>query len=83
MIHRVHSYPRRVAYDDLFRETGGPFLPRTTLGDMFPGNMGRLQFVRIMLRLLHPGLDEWPWDRPLEIDLLEKIKDALERDQKG
>lgn len=67
----------------IFPEHGLPVFPgQTTLADLFPGNMGRLQFVRVMLRLFHPGLDEWPWDKPLPADLLAKITAAITSDGK-
>lgn len=68
--------------NELFPSSGGRYLPGTTLGDLFPGNTGRLHFVRIMLRLMHPGLDEWPWDKPLDMELLAKIQTAIEQDEK-
>jgi hypothetical protein len=69
---------------NLFPNRGAPKVPgQTTLSDLFPGNMGRLQFVRVMLRLFHPGLDEFPWDEPLPAELLEKISSAIEDDERG
>jgi hypothetical protein len=68
--------------NELFPSSGAGYQPGTTLRDLFPGNSGRLHFVRIMLRLMHPGLDSFPWDQPLDMELLAKIQTAIEQDEK-
>jgi hypothetical protein len=54
-----------------------------TLDELFPGKMGRLQFVRIMLRLRIPGLHEIRGDQRLDPKLLATLRRAIEEEELG
>ncbi|MBI4816743.1 MAG: hypothetical protein HY791_10820 [Deltaproteobacteria bacterium] len=55
----------------------------TTLEELFPGRLGRLQMVRIMLRLREVGLDKYPRDQPLPPDLLGRLRRAIREDEEA
>jgi hypothetical protein len=55
----------------------------TTLNQLFPGNLGRLKLLRVMLRL---GLDDLPKmnpNTPLEPMLEARIRQALREVEQG
>ncbi len=67
----MHSTPRRTVPG------------RTTLTDLFPTNSKRMQFVRVMLRLMDPELHKMDWNQPLKRDMLEKLEAAIREDDRA
>lgn len=56
---------------------------KTTLTDLFPSNSKRMQYVRVMLKLMDPALHKLPWDQPLERAMLTKLQNAIQQDDRG
>jgi hypothetical protein len=54
-----------------------------TLNELFPGQAGRLQLIRVMLSLRMPQLQRTPRDEELDKDTERKLRDALQRVQRG
>lgn len=53
----------------------------TTLAELFPGNLGRLQFVRVLLRSQAEGLGDHPWEEPLPPHLLDAVRKGIQEDE--
>ncbi len=56
---------------------------RTTLTDLFPTNSKRMQFVRVMLRLMDPDLHKMDWNTPLKRDMVDKLETAIRADERA
>ena len=54
-----------------------------TLKELFPGNNGRLLMLRVMLHLRMPELMKLNAERPLNDELSQKLRDAIEVVKKG
>lgn len=54
-----------------------------TLNDLFPGQAGRLQLIRVMLMLRRPDLKSLARDRELPAELETQLKLALDRVRRG
>jgi len=54
-----------------------------TIGEMFPGNMGRVRLTRVALKLRMPTLLQTPPDQALDAALLTKLTLCLAEVQKG
>ena len=52
-----------------------------TLAELFPGNLGRLQFVRVLMRTRLMQLNKTPWEQPLSADLLAKLHAGIREDE--
>ncbi|MBI2377942.1 MAG: hypothetical protein HYV07_28320 [Deltaproteobacteria bacterium] len=57
----------------------GDFAPRT-LDELFPGRLGRLQFVRVMLKLRDVGLETFPRNQALPAELMARVRAAIRED---
>jgi len=55
----------------------------TTLKELFPGNMGRLRFIRVMLRARIPQLAKHDWETPLTPELLERVRAGIAQDERN
>lgn len=55
----------------------------TTIGDVFPGNMGRLMLTRVALRLRMPELMKLSPSHCLESALLARLQTTLVEVKKG
>jgi len=54
-----------------------------TLDDFFPGNMGRMLLIRVMLRLRRPDLAKMNKKSRLDDSLIKQIKNAIYDVNKG
>ena len=54
-----------------------------TLDEFFPGNMGRMLLIRVMLRLKRPDLAKMDKGTKLDTDLIKLIRDAINDVKKG
>ena len=54
-----------------------------TLNDLFPGQKGRLELMRVMLMLRLPRLKALPRDDELPPDLEERLREARKAVRKG
>lgn len=54
-----------------------------TIGEIFPGNMGRVRLTRVALKLRMPALLRMAPEQSLEQELLEKLTTCLAEVQKG
>lgn len=54
-----------------------------TIGEIFPGNMGRVRLTRVALKLRMPALLRMPPEQSLDQELLEKLTICLAEVQKG
>ncbi len=48
-----------------------------TLAELFPGNLGRMKMIRVMLRLKMPKLMEMDHTKSLPAELLSKITQTI------
>ncbi|MDE0883405.1 MAG: hypothetical protein OSB21_12500 [Myxococcota bacterium] len=55
----------------------------TTLNQLFPGNLGRLKLLRVMLRLGMPELSKYNANQPLEPMLERRVRQALHEVEAG
>lgn len=55
----------------------------TTLGEMFPGNMGRVLLTRVSIKLRMPELLKLPNTEPLSPELHQRLADAVIQVKKG
>lgn len=51
-----------------------------TINELFPDNLGRLKFIRVMLMLKDGRLAKFPKDKVLPDDLRKKIVEAMSKD---
>ena len=54
-----------------------------TLNDLFPGQTGRLELIRVMLRLQLPELRQQPRDEDLKPELEERLRKGLQEVRRG
>ncbi len=54
-----------------------------TLNDLFPGQTGRLELIRVMLRLQMPELRQRPRDEELGPDLEQRLRKGLDEVRRG
>lgn len=54
-----------------------------TLGELFPGRMGRVVLTRVAIRVRRPDLLKMPPSTALEADLVALLEDAKTHVQKG
>ncbi len=54
-----------------------------TLAEFFPGNMGRMMFIRVMLRLRRPELAQMDQNEELDPALVKQIRTAIEEVKRG
>ncbi len=55
----------------------------TTLNELFPGQTGRLELMRVMLKLRMPELRTMPRDVELPVDLDERLRTARKAIRRG
>lgn len=55
----------------------------STIGELFPGNMGRVQLTRVALKMRMPALMQMAPHQPLDAVLLTKLTHCLAEVQKG
>ncbi|MCA9493447.1 MAG: hypothetical protein KC621_26130 [Myxococcales bacterium] len=55
----------------------------STLNQLFPGQTGRLQLMRVMLLLRRPDLKSLDRDEPLSDELEKQLREALGRVRKA
>jgi len=55
----------------------------TTLNELFPGQTGRLELMRVMLKLRLPELRTMPRDAELPTDLEARLRKAREAIRRG
>lgn len=54
-----------------------------TLGELFPGKLGRVQLTRVAVRLRRPDLLKLALDAELEAELLQKLQTAMAAVKEG
>ncbi len=54
-----------------------------TLNELFPGQVGRLQLIRVMLKLRRPELKRLDRDKPLPAELEEQLIRTLKTVRRG
>ena len=48
-----------------------------TMDDLFPGNMGRMLMIRVMLKLRMPDLKDMPRTEPLDPSLVSRLETTI------
>jgi len=54
-----------------------------TMEDLFPGNMGRMLMIRVMLKLRMPDLKDMPRTEPLDPSLVSRLETTIAQVQLG
>ncbi|MEQ8454259.1 MAG: hypothetical protein RLO52_09810 [Sandaracinaceae bacterium] len=54
-----------------------------TMEDLFPGNMGRMLMIRVMLKMRRPDLRDMPRTAPLEASLVAELETTIRQVQLG
>lgn len=54
-----------------------------TMEDLFPGNMGRMLMIRVMLKMRRPDLRDMPRTTPLEPSLVAELESTIRQVQQG